>query len=260
MDNASLAELFGWCASATSILLFLAPVSTFVRIVRERDVGHFDSLPYLVSLLQCLLWFSYCLVTPHRVEMITSCSVGIVFQAIWCILFFRYSSGKSRSLISLKFMLVLATWFGVTAVDMYYLPHVDVAPLKEGESFQTEALGLLASFVNVLMLGAPLGIVRHVIRTQSVEYMPFPLTAMVCTTSSFWIGYALLAHDMWVLVPNAAGLTLGLMQLVVYMFYCGRFSNQPVGSPVFPRRLSSGVSMPVNGEPLVQPSLNKGVV
>lgn len=221
MDKAEDIELFGWCAAATSILLFLAPLPTFRRIVREQRVGHFDSLPYLVSLLQCLLWLSYCMVTPAKIELLISCSTGICVQCLWCILFLRYSFQSGRAAISFRLAFILVAWIAATVLDILLVPHLKFSPMKRGESLQSEAIGLLASFMNILMLGSPLGILKHVVKTQSVEYMPFALSAMVCVTCSFWVAFAVLTGDEWVFVPNALGLLLGIAQLVVYaIYYC----------------------------------------
>lgn len=215
-------QLFGWCATVMSILLFFAPAPTFWSIVQTKSVGNFDSLPYLVSLLQCLLWFSYCHVTPGMLPVLISCTVGIVLQSIWCVLFFRFSLRPGRVTIIIRITAVMAVWFTLTVLDLLYVPSLHVETLKKGESLQSEVVGLSATVVNVWMLGAPLGIVRHVIRTQSVEFMPFSLSAMVVVSSAFWVAFAMMKQDMWVFLPNALGFALGGAQLIVYARYCRR--------------------------------------
>lgn len=221
-DSSWYIPLFGWFACATSVLLFFAPLLTFLRIVRERSVGHFDSLPYIVSLLQCLLWMSYALVSKPGQMLLVSSGCGIILQSIWCFLFFRFSDRTGRVRLALHLTAVIVVWLTATVLDLFWVPSLPLSPLKADETAQMECIGFLASFVNVIMLGAPLGIVRLVIRTRSVEYMPFALSAMVCITCSFWIVFACLTSNPWVFVPNLLGLALGLVQLLVYAVYCRR--------------------------------------
>ncbi|KAE8815791.1 Protein RUPTURED POLLEN GRAIN 1 [Hordeum vulgare] len=39
--------------------LFLSPVPTFWRIIKNKDVEEFKSDPYLATLLNCMLWVFY---------------------------------------------------------------------------------------------------------------------------------------------------------------------------------------------------------
>merc|ERR1719199_109821 len=52
--------------------------------------------------------------------------------------------------------------------------------------------------------------------------MPLPLSVCTLLCSSCWLAYALLVNDEWILIPNACGVVLGIMQLIIYTMYCGR--------------------------------------
>uniref|UniRef100_A0A453G869 Bidirectional sugar transporter SWEET n=1 Tax=Aegilops tauschii subsp. strangulata TaxID=200361 RepID=A0A453G869_AEGTS len=60
---------------------------------------------------------------------------------------------------------------------------------------------------------------RLVIKTKSVEYMPFLLSLSVFLCGTSWFIYGLLGLDPFIYIPNGCGSFLGLMQLILYAIY-----------------------------------------
>ncbi|KAK5804346.1 hypothetical protein PVK06_031995 [Gossypium arboreum] len=77
-------------------------------------------------------------------------------------------------------------------------------------------IGLVAS---VAMYAAPLVVVKQVIMTKSVEFMPFYLSFFSFLASVLWLAYGLLSHDLLLASPNLVGLLLGILQLGLYRKY-----------------------------------------
>mmetsp|Transcript_166619 Transcript_166619/g.319823 ORF Transcript_166619/g.319823 Transcript_166619/m.319823 type:complete len:135 (+) Transcript_166619:65-469(+) len=105
---------------------------------------------------------------------------------------------------------------------MLAVPHLSWKPLKPGDTLQTDFMGVLCLLINILMYGAPLGVVRQVIRTRSVEFMPLGLSLFTLMCSSSWFVYSFLVSDLWIFVPSASGVVLGILQLIIYSMYQGR--------------------------------------
>ncbi|KAJ6376044.1 hypothetical protein OIU77_000920 [Salix suchowensis] len=55
------------------------------------------------------------------------------------------------------------------------------------------------------MYGSPLVAVKKVIKTKSVEFMPFYLSFFSFLASSIWMAYGLLSHDLFLASPNLVG-------------------------------------------------------
>ena len=77
------------------------------------------------------------------------------------------------------------------------------------------------SFLDIALL-------RDVIRTKSVEKLPFPFISCSFVGSSLWYFYGLLIDDSFVQVPNAIGATLAASQLVLFIIYPSKQKSRKV--------------------------------
>ncbi|MCD7450919.1 hypothetical protein HAX54_008981 [Datura stramonium] len=62
-------------------------------------------------------------------------------------------------------------------------------------------------------------LLKLVIKTKSVEYMPFFLSLFSFLNGVSWTAYALIRFDAYILAPNSMGTVLGLAQLLIYAAY-----------------------------------------
>ncbi|XP_016465419.1 bidirectional sugar transporter SWEET7-like isoform X3 [Nicotiana tabacum] len=82
---------------------------------------------------------------------------------------------------------------------------------------------------NILMYASPLAIMKLVITTKSVEFMPFFLSLFSFLNGVSWTTYALIPLDAFVLAPNSMGIALGLAQLLLYAMYYKSTKRQNAG-------------------------------
>lgn len=85
-------------------------------------------------------------------------------------------------------------------------------------------LGLLGTFLSIVMTASPLVTVKDIVRTKSAASMSFPFVSVCFVSCVLWTTFGLLIKDYFVVIPNAVGLTLGLFQLSLFVFYP---SNKP---------------------------------
>lgn len=210
-------QVVSWVGTVMAWFLFLSPLQTFIRICRERTVSGFDSTPYLVAALNCALWVSYAVVTPNRLALGVNNLVGGLISATWTTIYTYFSGSAQRKSMFIRICSLLGAWIALTLVDILAVPNIIMKKVG-GQSLKTMTLGIACVLLNTLMYGAPLNIVRTVLRTQSVEFMPLPLSVMTFLTSCMWFTYSLLVHDPWLFIPNVLGVVMGFMQLAIYGF------------------------------------------
>ncbi|XP_009119860.1 bidirectional sugar transporter SWEET3 isoform X2 [Brassica rapa] len=182
----------GILGNGASLLLYTAPVLTFSRVFKKKSTEEFSCLPYVMTLFNCLIYTWYGLpIVSHCWEnfpLVSINGVGIVLESIFIFVYFCYASPKEKAISAVVF-----------------------EDHRHRKSF-VGSVGLVAS---ISMYGSPLIVMKKVIETKSVEYMPFHLSFFSFLASSIWLAYGLLSHAL----PNMVGTPLGILQLIIYFKY-----------------------------------------
>jgi len=229
---------FSWIMGYSNyhVLFFLSPIKTFATIVRAKSTLAFRGEGFLFMFFNCSLWVFYGAYSGE-IEPLVCNAIGSFLAAIYILLYAFYlpkdndqqqqeallqpvelgaspssppiSKNKYLSVYFLTLTLTVGVGIGVGFVDL------QVAD----EDFSVFLLGIFANIFNLLMYGAPLGIMRRVIETKSVEFMPFLVSFFTLLCSFSWLMYGGYIGDLWITIPNASGVLLGIAQLVLYALY-----------------------------------------
>ncbi|XP_017612661.1 bidirectional sugar transporter SWEET15 [Gossypium arboreum] len=209
-DHHSLAVVFGILGNIISVLVFLAPVPTFCRIYKKKSTESFQSLPYQVALFSCMLWLYYALIKKGAFLLITINSFGCVVETIYISMFWAYASKNSRMSAMKLFISMNLGLFSFILILTHFL-------LKS--SIRIQVLGWICVAISVSVFAAPLNIMARVIRTKSVEFMPFTLSFFLTLSAVMWFAYGLFIKDLCVALPNVLGFFLGMLQMLLYAIY-----------------------------------------
>uniref|UniRef100_A0A8R7K526 Bidirectional sugar transporter SWEET n=1 Tax=Triticum urartu TaxID=4572 RepID=A0A8R7K526_TRIUA len=185
--------LFGISGNVIALFLFLSPVPTFWRIIRNKSTEEFSGVPYNMTLLNCLLsaWYGLPFVSPNNVLVSTINGVGAAIETVYVVIFLVFASNKKARLRTLGLASAVATVFVVVALVSMLVLHGPARKLLAG---------LAMTVFSICMYASPLSIMRMVIKTKSVEYMPFLLSLAVFLCGTSWFIYGLLGHDLFVTV------------------------------------------------------------
>ncbi|XP_077252610.1 bidirectional sugar transporter SWEET4-like [Tasmannia lanceolata] len=169
MFSAEIARaVVGILGNILSLGLLLSPVPMLFEIWKRGSIEKFTADPYLASLLNCMLWVLYALpvVHPHSILVLTINVLGCLIELSYVLLFLFYSTGKKR--VKLFWMLIAEISFvGVVTIFIFLLAHTHT---------RRSLVGTLCIFFCTLMYALPLSVMKTVIQTRSVEYMPFLLS------------------------------------------------------------------------------------
>ncbi|OIT02253.1 PREDICTED: bidirectional sugar transporter SWEET5-like [Nicotiana attenuata] len=208
-DPNTIRTIVGIIGNVISFFLFLSPAPTFVKIVKSKSVMEFKPDPYVATVLNCAVWVFYGMpfVHPDSLLVITINGFGLALELFYVAIFFVYSDWAKRR----KIIIALV----IEAIFMAILIFVTLTFLH-GTKSRSMLIGIVAIVFNVLMYTSPLTVMKKVITTKSVKYMPFFLSIANFANGIVWSCYALLKFDPYILIPNGLGTISGLVQLILY--------------------------------------------
>ncbi|KAK1432786.1 hypothetical protein QVD17_09686 [Tagetes erecta] len=214
LDNMQIRTIVGIIGNVISFVLFISPAPTIWRIFKNKSVEEFLPDPYIACVLNCLLWIFYGLPFnhPNSTLVVTINGTGLVLELIYLTIFLIYGKSSHRKKITL-FLLGEIVFVGIVA-------GIDLGVFHTHKSRST-FVGAFCVVFGVAMYASPLTIMWKVIKTKSVEFMPFPLSLAAFLNGCCWTTYALLKFDFAILIANGTGAVLGLIQLILYACYWG---------------------------------------
>ncbi|KAE8727934.1 Nodulin MtN3 family protein isoform 2 [Hibiscus syriacus] len=142
--------------------------------------------------------------------IVCTSSFGCAVEVIYLVLYIVYAPKRDK----------VFTVKGIILFNLggYCLIMV-VTNLLTQRSKRVIAMGWICAVYSVAVYASPLSIMRHVIRTKSVEYMPFPPSFFLTLCATMWFFYGLLIQDFFVALPNVLGFLLGITQMIIYVKY-----------------------------------------
>ncbi|XP_030530822.1 bidirectional sugar transporter SWEET4-like [Rhodamnia argentea] len=205
-------NVVGIIGNVISFFLFASPCPTFYRIIKNKSVEEFQVYPYLFTVLNCIFWIIYGLpfVHPDSLLVVTINGVGLVMELIYLCIFFTYAPNKGRKKV-VYWLCGEVVFIAVVSLVVLLVFH--------DHNRRILAFGIICDVFNIIMYGSPLIIMKKVITTKSVEYMPFYLSLANFLNGCVWTAYALIKLDIFILISNGLGALAATAQLILYGCY-----------------------------------------
>lgn len=212
-DPSVVSITFGYLGIASAFGLFLSPVPTCRRICHKKSSEEFSALPYLAQFVESSWWALWAVAAGDRMEMFLNNVIGASLSAIYVVVFLVFPNREHR----VKIYWQSAVAFALVGVA------VPIAILVKSPD---EIFGASAVTLNILKFASPLSVARHVIATQSTEYLPLPLTLACFAVGVLWTVHGLALEDFWIMVPNIAGILCSSMQIGLHVRYGGHCGSK----------------------------------
>ncbi|CAK9145723.1 unnamed protein product [Ilex paraguariensis] len=115
--------VFGIFGNATALFLFLAPTITFKRIITKRSTEQFSGIPYVMTMLNCLLsaWYGLPFVSPNNLLVSTINGTGAAIEFIYVVIFLIFALKKEKGKILGLLTFVLSVFATVAFVSIFAL-------------------------------------------------------------------------------------------------------------------------------------------
>ncbi|GAV74708.1 MtN3_slv domain-containing protein, partial [Cephalotus follicularis] len=202
---------FGVLGNIISFLVCLAPLPTFYQIYKRKTAEGFQSIPYVIALFSAMLWIYYSILKKHdAILLITINTFCCVIQTGYIAAYLFYAPNKAR-IFTVKLILLFNVFgFGVICLVTLFLLQ---------DQNRLHIVGYICMTFALCVFAAPLCIVKKVIQTKSVEFMPFSLSFFLTLGAVTWFFYGLFLEDFNIAVPNILGFIFGILQMVLYFIY-----------------------------------------
>ncbi|GFQ02323.1 bidirectional sugar transporter nec1 [Phtheirospermum japonicum] len=190
---------------------------TFYRIIKNKSTGGFQSIPYAVALFSAMLYLYYAFLKDKAIILITINTVGFFMEFTYLTIYMIYATRQSRVFTTKMLLLFNVSSLGIIIATTYFF--------AKG-SLRLKIVGWICAIFSVSVFAAPLSIMRQVIKTKSVEFMPFSLSFFLTICSVVWFFYGFLISDYYIAAPNILGFTFGIVQMGLYAVYKNKKQNQ----------------------------------
>ncbi|XP_022150125.1 bidirectional sugar transporter SWEET4-like [Momordica charantia] len=213
MVNATVARnIVGIIGNVISFGLFFSPLPTFWKIIKRKTVEEFKPDPYIATVLNCMFWIFYGMpfVHPDSVLVVTINGIGLVIELAYLAIFVFFADNKGRKKVGVC-LLIEGIFVAIIVVITMLVLH--------GTKNRSLMVGIICDIFNIMMYVSPLTIMKKVITTKSVKYMPFTLSLANFLNGCIWTAYALVKFDIYMLISNGVGAVSGFLQLILYAYY-----------------------------------------
>ncbi|GLJ18849.1 hypothetical protein SUGI_0336620 [Cryptomeria japonica] len=155
--------VFGIFGNITALILFLVPLITFSKIFKMKSTDQFSGIPYVSTLLNCLLsaWYGLPFVSPNNILVSTINGTGSVIELCYVVVFLFFIPDKKYRAKIFGLLVIVLIVFGTIAVVSIFALHGNERKLL---------CGFAAAIFSICMYASPLSIMRMVIKTKSVKY------------------------------------------------------------------------------------------
>ncbi|MCE0480805.1 hypothetical protein HAX54_037936, partial [Datura stramonium] len=183
---------------------------TFYNIYKKKSTEGYQSIPYVVALFSAMLWIYYAFLKTNTTLLITINTFGCFIETLYVGFYLFYAPKKARvQTIKLLLLLVVGGFGAIVLVTQFLFKGV----------VRAQIVGWICLVFSLCVFVAPLCIVRQVIKTKSVEYMPFLLSVFLTLSAVMWFFYGLLLKDFNIAIPNVLGFIFGILQMILYVMY-----------------------------------------
>jgi solute carrier family 50 protein (sugar transporter) len=202
--------------TVSNIVLQLSPLRIVTDMRMKKSVLGLSPAP-LIALTACGYQWSFygyfAYITTDNIGFLTlvyANILGLVLGMYYLITFTVYCDKQSSdSLLTYGFLSLII--FSGEAIYCF---------LESDPSKTLLCAGIISAILSILVSFSPMISLRTALRNISISALPVDIIVASFVSCLLWSLLGLLLHDPWVLIPNSAGLVLGLIQLLAVAFIC----------------------------------------
>lgn len=187
---------------------------------KAKDVGSMIISPLVAMWINNHLWVVYAYPKGNIFPLFSVCVFAEALSIVYIAIYTRCC--ENRLYVAKAVGLGLLIFIPVTL----YLILTEAGVIHQSRSGVVNVLGYLAVAMNFVLYLSPLEKVKHVIMTKSSASIPVLMCSAIGLNSFLWFISGVVEDDMYLLVPNAIGTVLSIVQVALYFVYRPRQSER----------------------------------
>lgn len=167
---------------------------TFWGIYKQKSTLEYSEYPYVFTLFNCALGLLYGspFVKPHSTMILTINGAGFVLETFYLISFLIFAPRKKK-VMTLRLICGLIMAFVMEVAITIFVLHT-----YRLRQMVVDSVGVGLS---IIMYASPLCVVKFVIKTKSVECMPFLISLFNFLNALAWVAYSIVTRDLFIGTP-----------------------------------------------------------
>lgn len=185
-----------------------------VIICRNGDVGEHKVDGYIVSFTSFLIWVLYGVSKPLHLSIVIINAIGAGVEAIYIGIFVWFSSAAGRMWAAV----ILVSVGGILAFTSFGIFFSSGSP--------QDSLAILADASSFAMYLGPTRQIFAMWNVKHVRKSSFVVAVASILSGASWTTYAHFSHNIFLLIPNVAGIVSGVAQLCLFLVIKLKYQHQ----------------------------------
>ncbi|KAE8965038.1 hypothetical protein PR003_g29996 [Phytophthora rubi] len=198
----------------SSIFIRLSPFPDFYRIYKQKTTGEVAVLPVILLGMTCCLLAVYGYLVNNIFPLFFVAVLGILTSSVFIGVFYKFTPDRAsvRRVCAVNLLVVVL-------VLIYTVVALTTSVTHQSRHGVNSTIGWITIVASIAMFGSPLATIKKVVRTKSAVSLPFTMCLTYAVNCLLWVVLCLLAPDKFVMIPNAAGAALGIVQVMLCIIY-----------------------------------------
>lgn len=210
-------NIMGPLGTLLACVMFGSSIGVIRQVRREKSVGGFTFLPYLLQLGNCSLWVIYALGDwgdGSKLWCFVANGIGLVIVILTLSYYTYYCTREQKRNVVRKSVPLV---FIIIAFAVYVV-FADVAGTPTTPEVAATAAGKSCMILNIIMYLGPVAGLGGALKTKSTEYLPLSLGVTTVVNSIPWFLYGFVIEDPNIWLPNACGIFFGALQVLCFVY------------------------------------------
>lgn len=208
-----LKHAFGVLGTFTGYILYTSAIPVLLEIYRRKSTMQYSFIPYLLQWINCFCWVNYALHRGviNKLELLASAGGGLLMSSASLFVYWYYIvSRKRRWAFDLSVLGAVAVLITLAVLSFTLAP----CELNFEKTWCWWKCVCIAA--NVAMYGGPTVAMYWSWKNRSVDMIPISLGMGSLLGCLPWLAYAIVAHDLAILLPNSVGMCVALAMVLEY--------------------------------------------